>query len=229
MMVLAIETSTLQGSAALVDGSGLKASRQWRGPSSHSETLTAEIEELLHESLLSPHQLSALAVDIGPGSFTGIRVGVNAARALAYALDRPLMGVSSLEVLAETGLASLSHSTNLLCVMDAGQGSFFGARFVLGQNCWQSSSGPEIWSRAELLAQLDRSSALAGSGFEGLTEELKRLGVQCLHLAPTAAALAEIVRRASPSTPTFEWNQGLPLYVKASAAEEKLKNQTVTE
>jgi tRNA threonylcarbamoyladenosine biosynthesis protein TsaB len=99
MIVLAIETATIDVAAALVNESGTVGAFSVRGTRRHVETLHPGVETLLAEASLAPADLSAVAVDIGPGLFTGLRVGIAAAKTMAMALGIPLVGISSIEVL----------------------------------------------------------------------------------------------------------------------------------
>lgn len=101
MNILAIET----GSTICQVGLQFKGERAYRQLSirSHSQVILSLIDELLAESSIAKQDIDAIAVNHGPGSFTGIRVGVSAAQGLAYALDVPVYGVSSLEILALSG------------------------------------------------------------------------------------------------------------------------------
>jgi tRNA threonylcarbamoyladenosine biosynthesis protein TsaB len=100
MRVLAIETATAWGSVAVVDGTGVRAERAARVPGGHLEWLHPAIDAMLTAAALEPQQIDGLAVSIGPGSFTGLRIGVATATAWARALDRPLIAVSTLRVIA---------------------------------------------------------------------------------------------------------------------------------
>jgi len=126
MKILAVETATLAGSVALVEDEQLLGEITLELPRKHSERLVPSIEFLLDQHKLKPQELDGLAVDIGPGSFTGLRVGLAAMKGLAFSLKKPLVGVDSLEVLAQ----NLASATGLLApVLDARKGQIFTALF----------------------------------------------------------------------------------------------------
>jgi tRNA threonylcarbamoyladenosine biosynthesis protein TsaB len=100
MLVLGIETSTRQGGAALVDERGLVSEYTLNVEVTHSERLLPAIDRMLADASVSLSGLGGLAVSIGPGSFTGLRIGLSTAKGLAYATGLPLVGVPSLEALA---------------------------------------------------------------------------------------------------------------------------------
>jgi tRNA threonylcarbamoyladenosine biosynthesis protein TsaB len=94
-LVLAFDTATDRATSALVDGGEVLGERV-----SRASTLLEDVDALLRQAGAHPQDLTGLAVGIGPGSFTGIRIGLAAARGLALALDVPAAGVSTLDVLA---------------------------------------------------------------------------------------------------------------------------------
>lgn len=100
-IILNIETSTTNCSVSLSDNGEIQSIKELSdGGYSHGEKLHLLIKEILDESLVSSNQLDAVAVSKGPGSYTGLRIGVSTAKGLCYALDCPLISVSTLESLA---------------------------------------------------------------------------------------------------------------------------------
>lgn len=99
-LILGIETATSICSVALVKDGELLAIRESVGTREHSAELTSYISEVFTESRLSYSQLDAVAVSMGPGSYTGLRIGVSSAKGLCYALDKPLIAIDTLKSLA---------------------------------------------------------------------------------------------------------------------------------
>jgi len=123
-LTLGIETATSCGGVALLADDRLLGSRTINSPATHSGRLLAAIRRLLEETGLALDQLTGLAVSIGPGSFTGVRIGLSAAKGLAVSLGLPLAGVSTLAALA----VRAGHDPRLLCtVLDARRNEIFGA------------------------------------------------------------------------------------------------------
>jgi len=100
MMVLGIETATAVCAVALVDDDVVLAERRYEIPQAHSEKLMECVDDCLKSAGLALSSIDGLAISIGPGSFTGLRIGLSVAKGLAFAADKPLVGVPTLEALA---------------------------------------------------------------------------------------------------------------------------------
>lgn len=113
-LILNIETATTVCSVCLSDGDKLVGIRETRDHNSHSRVVAVFIEEILKESGIDRRKLDAVAVSKGPGSYTGLRIGVSTAKGLCYGLDIPMIGVSTLEAMA-LGIKqrSSTHKLNL--------------------------------------------------------------------------------------------------------------------
>ena len=99
-LILGIETATTICSVALVKDGKLLSIRESEGTREHSAALTGYIAEVFHKAGFTYQQIDAIAVSIGPGSYTGLRIGVSSAKGLCYALDKPLIAVDTLKSLA---------------------------------------------------------------------------------------------------------------------------------
>ncbi|MEA3307975.1 MAG: tRNA (adenosine(37)-N6)-threonylcarbamoyltransferase complex dimerization subunit type 1 TsaB [Chloroflexota bacterium] len=98
-MLLAIDTATNHSSIALHDGQTLRGEFTWESINRHTVTLTPHINNLLTEIGISPAELSAIAVCKGPGSYTGVRIGVALAKGMALTQQIPLIGITTLDIL----------------------------------------------------------------------------------------------------------------------------------
>ena len=132
MSILAIDTSAKVSSVAVGDQNVLLAEISAEGRLTHSETLMSHVDKVLKMAAKRPEDLSAIAVSVGPGSFTGLRIGVSAAKAMAYALDIPLVGVSTLHVLAVHFYGS---TADILSIIDAQKNNVYRelCRFEAGE------------------------------------------------------------------------------------------------
>jgi tRNA threonylcarbamoyladenosine biosynthesis protein TsaB len=129
MTILCIDTATEHGTVAVVRDDGSSASVRWRSAGRHGENLFGYIESALAEAGASREELSLIGVDIGPGRFTSLRVGLGTAKGLALGLELPIVGVSSLRVLARAieGDAGLVR----VPVMNAYRGDVFAAAYII--------------------------------------------------------------------------------------------------
>ncbi len=112
-IILGIETSTKICSVAISDGDKLLALEEEGGEYSHSEKLTTFIQGVMDRASLKLEDIDAVAVSKGPGSYTGLRIGVSVAKGLCYALDKPLIAVDTLQAMAKNPALKAS----LLCPM----------------------------------------------------------------------------------------------------------------
>ncbi|MBT3881430.1 MAG: tRNA (adenosine(37)-N6)-threonylcarbamoyltransferase complex dimerization subunit type 1 TsaB, partial [Candidatus Scalindua sp.] len=101
MKVLGIETSGLVGNIAVCDGDRVVARKTYGKNFSHGKEIVSTIELLFNEIKLDPSNIDLIAVSTGPGSYTGLRVGVTCAKTLAYGLGKPVIDVPTLDVLVE--------------------------------------------------------------------------------------------------------------------------------
>ena len=126
MKILGLETSARACSAAVTeDGAVLASAFQCTGLT-HSRTLMPIVKHLFQNTGIAPQELDAIAVAVGPGSFTGIRIGVSAAKGLAFSLDKPAAAVSTLAAMARN--AAFAGGL-ILCAMDARRGQIYNAVF----------------------------------------------------------------------------------------------------
>jgi tRNA threonylcarbamoyladenosine biosynthesis protein TsaB len=125
-MLLAIDTATRYASLALYDASGICAERIWRSENNHSVEVLPAIADMLNQQKKTPADLQAVAVTQGPGSFTGLRIGMSIAKGLCLALDIPIIGIPTLDVITyavgDPGVAVFS-------VLEAGRGRICVASF----------------------------------------------------------------------------------------------------
>ena len=150
--MLAIETATGIASAALLDGDALIGSLAFRAHRDVCQRLLPDVETMMARAGLNPGSLSAIAVGRGPGSFTGIRIGVAIAKGLALALEVPVFGISTLAACAypARGFGGIA------CALIPAHGDeFYAGIFHAGQELEPLGEG--IWTGTELMALLSRS------------------------------------------------------------------------
>lgn len=125
MIVLGLETSSARCSVGIADESGVRAARSLAATSAHAEQLPSLISETLREAGLAMNDLGAVAVSSGPGSFTGLRIGVSAAKGLCYSLDVPLVMVPTFMAVAISAGANQANAGKILVALDAKKGDFY--------------------------------------------------------------------------------------------------------
>ncbi len=158
MLILAIETATQSVGVALANEQGVVAHLEVRQGRRHAETVVPAVEQLLAHAEASMADITRIAVDVGPGLFTGLRVGVATAKAYALALDVPIVAISSLELVAyevaplllhnagNPGNSSLQNrAVRFGCVIDARRKELYAATFEASMVngvivCMQTSS-----------------------------------------------------------------------------------------
>ncbi|HEY5999162.1 MAG TPA: tRNA (adenosine(37)-N6)-threonylcarbamoyltransferase complex dimerization subunit type 1 TsaB [bacterium] len=159
-LVLGIETATALGGVALVSADGgLLAETTLLGRESHSERIIPAAGELLDAFAPSPGDLAAVAVSRGPGSFTGLRTGLAAAKGLAFARGIPLFGVSTLEALAANAPPG---SGTVSVVLGARRGEVFHARFDAAGDAPKRLTPDALVPLADIAGELQPGSLVLG-------------------------------------------------------------------
>jgi tRNA threonylcarbamoyladenosine biosynthesis protein TsaB len=231
LLLLAFETSAKSASVALFDGEKLLGEQYQNTGLTHSQTLMVMAEELLCQCGKTPQEVEAVAVAEGPGSFTGVRIGVAAAKGLAWGLDVPLYGVSTLESMA-LGLGAFD---GIVCpVMDARRAQVYNALFYVNQEKLERMAPDRAIALADLEKELKNTEKpvfLVGDG-SNLCYNTLRAAVPNLVLPPEhklhqravgvgLAALQKIAQGLRPNA-----GELTPNYLRLSQAErEKLERQ----
>ncbi len=192
-MQLAIDTSTDTAGLALVSDGELLFEMSWHCGRNHTRQLLPNLEYLLHQTGVATSALTAIVVARGPGSFNGLRVGVSAAKGLAFALGIPVVGVSSLEAAAYQYAAT---GLPVAAVFSAGRGEIATASYRIRRNQWSSLATERLTTIDTLATETTEKTFFCGD--PALTAELKeRLGARAVLPSPTtglrrAAFLAEL-------------------------------------
>ena len=160
MKILGVDTSTPIGSVGLIDGERFVAEHTLSIVKAHSSRLMPAIDQILKWGDLTVHDLDACAVGIGPGSFTGIRIGVGTIKSLCYALKKPIIGISTLEAIAY----NLRYTDKLICpILDARKDEVYGAVFRGAQNLLRKSDDLCVPIEV-LLSHIDEDAIFVGDG-----------------------------------------------------------------
>jgi len=207
--VLAIDTCLAASSVAVLDGEVVRAARSEPMTRGHQERVAVLAREVMDEAGVRFPDLDRIAVTVGPGSFTGLRVGLSFAKGLAAALSIPCVGINSLEALAAT-----AGATGFVAgVLDAKMGQVYLQVFDGGQ-ALMAPDALEVGVAAARLAELYSGgpATLVGSGAPLLAEVLPEARVLTpAHADPVAIARLAAVRPAPTHSPR-------PLYLRAPYA-----------
>ncbi len=158
MTYLALETSDPRGSLVLFDEERVLEEVVFPEGLVHAREFAADLEQLLRQHDVATRALRGVAVSVGPGSYTGCRVGVTAAKSLAFALRIPMVGISSLEVLAAgSGSARLVGT-----ILDGRRGFFYAALFQLSSGRPMRLVDDQVGTVAEMAGALGRAAAARG-------------------------------------------------------------------
>jgi tRNA threonylcarbamoyladenosine biosynthesis protein TsaB len=166
--LLALDTSTRQAGLALHDGVQVIAETVWSSNDHHTVELAPLVAETLARSGVRMASLGALGVAIGPGSFTGLRIGMAFAKGLALALHVPLVGVPSLDALAA---AQPVQPYLLATVLRAGRGRLATGWYQATADAWQPAGDIEVLTAQELANRIQEPTLVCGE----LTEEERRV------------------------------------------------------
>ena len=160
-MLLAIDTATRLMSLALHDGQDLLAEETWHTENNHTAELAPAIRLLFGRCGLRYEDLTALAVSTGPGSFTGLRIGIALAKGIASARGLPLVGISTLDTLAAAQPQYPRHA--LITVVEAGRGRIIAATYRWGPGRWVNRGEPRLMNWEKLLESIDGPAYVTGA------------------------------------------------------------------
>ena len=222
MLILAIESSAKAASAALCRDGELLAQSFQRSGLTHSRTLLPMIEDMLKNTETDKSAVDLVAVACGPGSFTGVRIGVSTAKGLCWGLDKPAAGVSTLEAMAWLGL-SAGEGPVICPVMDARRSQVYNALFEIRNDSVCRLCPDRALSASELAEELraaDRPVWVLGDGWKVCTDALDQAGVRYI-LAPEIIRWQNawgVAMAAAGKTPCGA-EELLPSYLRLSQAE----------
>ena len=230
MLILGFESSAKAASVAICrDGKLISQYSQTSGLT-HSRTLLPMAEDMLKNAELSMKDVDALAVAQGPGSFTGIRIGVSTVKGLAWALDKPCVGVSTLEAMAWHGIAAGGY----ICpVMDARRNQVYNALFEIVEGKPVRLTEDRPIALAELIEEVKALSApvfLVGDGADITEKFFKQQGVAC-RKAPENLMWQSAwgVCMAALEKPFGSTDELLPVYLRLSQAERERQERLAKE
>ena len=233
MKILAIDTTSTYTCAAICENEHFLAEYFADTNIKHSEALLPAIQQILQQNQLNMNDIDMLAVAVGPGSFTGVRIGTATAKGLAFGRDIPCVPVSSLEALAY----NFSGQSGIICpVMDAKRGQYYNALFE-----WQADKLCRLTSdrlitfdelHAEL-AQYDCDIRLCGDAYTAVLASMKALDDSAKFFesplvkvknSAYSVARAALAKYRADETVDYSDIALLPTYLRSSQAEREKKD-----
>jgi tRNA threonylcarbamoyladenosine biosynthesis protein TsaB len=224
MLILGIETSGRPGGIAIVrDGQVLHDATLGEAPRRHAQTLVGEIDRAIIRLNLSLSQFDAVAASIGPGSFTGLRVGVVCAKTLAYATGCQLAAVDTLQAIAANSPGDL---TAVHVIADAQRGDVFLGTFQRSAvGGWVRDAPITIVAAQQWLAGRAADEVVTGPALATYAQFTHCKLVPSELWAPTARAIAEIGAAQIERGELADCASLEPFYLRASAAEERKQSR----
>lgn len=225
-MLLAIDTATHVMSLALHDGKNLLSEQTWLTPNRHTIELTPAVQTMLRMCEVSVIDLTALAVCTGPGSYTGLRIGVAMAKGMAAVKSLPLIGMTSLDILA-AGQPYYQSGAGLIPVVQAGRGRIIINTYRWRKGKWASHAEPRLMDWETLLNSIDGPAQITGEIDDPGMDAIKNAQAKDLPvtIAPPAYRLRragflaeyawEKLRDAGEDRSAFAPARLLPVYIKS--------------
>jgi len=222
MHILGIETSTKTGSVAVVSDQGVIAQYSLNLEVTHSERLMSTVDRVLSDTGMLLSQMSGFAVAIGPGSFTGLRIGVSTVKGLALATGKPVAGVPTLKALAW----NLPHAAYPVCPMlDARKNEVYAALFAYEGHAQIQTMAETVMPLEQLVELLPNRIIFTGEASHRYRNELeslfreRALFAPYSALLPSAASVAEIGLAMIANNTCADPDSLAPIYIRRPEAE----------
>lgn len=230
MLIFGIDTCCMAATAALVNDSVMVAQTVVNHKKTHSQKMMPQVEEMFRLSEIDPTEIDAFAAAVGPGSFTGVRIGVATVKAMAQAMDKPCIAVSTLEALA---YSSKFFEGIVSPILDARRNQVYNALFAAGKSGLRRLCDDRALALSELLSELkatDEDVLFAGDGVLTYKEEIQNELGNRAYFAPRitnmnlAGAVAELGAERYAIGDTVHYRELVPQYVRLSQAERDIQN-----
>ncbi len=231
MKILSVDTSATAASVAISEENKLIGESFINTSLTHSQTLIPMIEQLLKNTKTSVDKIDCIAVNSGPGSFTGVRIGVAAVKGLAFANNTPCISVSTLYSMAYN---MIGKNCTVCSVMDARCSQVYNALFKVSHNKVTRLCDDRAFSMSDLkseLAQIDDNIVIVGDGasifYEYLNDELKNVELAPVNqryqrASSTALAAFEQIQNGNNM---ISANELMPAYLRLPQAQRELNKK----
>lgn len=225
--ILAIDTATEACSVALLVGDKLY-SRSEVAPRDHTKKILPMVDEVLKEAGLTLQELDALAFGRGPGSFTGVRIGIGIAQGLAFGADLPMIGVSTLAAMAQ-GAYRTQGATHVACAIDARMSEVYWGRYARQTDgTWLTVDEECVIPPQALTDNVtadEQTWTTVGTGWDAYAEELVTLPLTTQSsevLYPQAQDMVILAKQAFEQGHTVAVEDSSPVYLRDTVAWKKL-------
>ena len=222
MIILGIETATMTGGLALMDEGKLISEYTLNMKTTHSSRLMPALDWILKDASLDKKQIDGIAISIGPGSFTGLRIGLATAKGLALGLSIPLIGVETLDALAH----NIPYPAYQVCaVLDARKKEVYSALYIFKNNIIVRKSQYQVISPAELVDQIHEKTIMLGDAIDVYREFFKEKLGELVVFAPDAqrlprsAVIAEMGLAKLKSGEILDLASSEPFYIRRADAD----------
>lgn len=227
MWTLGIESATPAGGVALLKDGAVKGEVSFERGMVHGRDLAPAIQKLCRDNHIAPTQLDLVAVDIGPGSYTGLRVGLACAKGLCFAAKKPIVGVVSLDALAlQFARATRPPIRRTVCpALDAKWNQIYFGIYEILESGSTRTSGPSAEVPEKVAARLPRGALVFGDAVRAFPQAFKDVQVndQETHFHPRARIIAELGAQQFAAGKSDNISSLEPLYLRPTEAELKFK------
>lgn len=230
MKVLGVDTSTMMATCAVLDGETLLGEYSLNQDMSHSENLVPMIKELLDSLKLQVSDIDLYGVSLGPGSFTGLRIGIATVKSFAHVFNKPIIGVSTLEGLA----FNLAHEGTIVPMIDARRNRVYTGIYKWKKGRLINILKPSIMEMEELLELLSKdydNIMVNGNGALLYKEKIENSLKGKVRLSPIslnscrAASIAELALINRNRENQYNYYNLVPEYLRESQAQRQLRKR----
>lgn len=221
MKILALETTEAIGTVATIEDGNLRCEHRLAPDQRSAQSLAPGIKNILQEVGWKPAEVQLVAVSVGPGSFTGVRVGVTTAKTFAYSVGAEVLGINTLEVIA---VRAPAEAQVLTAAVDAQRGQVVACLFHRGEgDWWKAVEPPQLLDAKTWLESLASGTVVTGPVLRKLADRVPAHVAVLPHefWVPTAAAVGLLAARDYAHGKRDDVWSLAPHYSRPSAAEEK--------
>lgn len=226
MKILSIDTSSFPASAAIIDDAVILGEYVIRNQRKHSQNIMVMVERLFDDLNMNISEMDAFAVTVGPGSFTGLRIGISTVRAFAQAMQKPAIAVNTLEALAYN--FACTENTIIIPMLDARRDEVFTAAYSFNNGAMEEIMAPSVMTIDEIKGLFSDGNVIyTGDGAIKNREALSEHGI----IAPAnlcevrAASVATLALKKAENGDVCGYGEVKPLYLRKSQAEREYEER----